>query len=91
MEIVLIMALTIVLGLAVPRWSLLWVVVGLAVAHSAWIVVTGQHTSEDSTATLLLLSTMFFYAPALAGALVGVIFGRHVRTRRGIASPNSRW
>lgn len=79
------------LGLALRRWYLLWVFAALAVLHAAWIVVTGQDTSEDSTATLLVLSAMFMYAPALGGGVVGVMLGRLVRTPRDTPSSSGRW
>ena len=78
------------LGLALGRWYLLWVIAALAVSHAAWIVLTGQHTSEDSTASLLVLSAMFLYAPALVGGVVGVLLGRAVRTPRDTASLGGR-
>lgn len=70
------MTIAIVRGFVVRRWSLLGLAILFAVSHMGWIVLSEQHTSEDSTATLVNLSGIFLYAPAFAGVAVGTLLGR---------------
>jgi urea transporter len=72
-------------GFVLRRWYLPGLLAAVAALHGAWIVLTGQHTSEDSAAALLGLSAIFLYAPALAGVVVGVVLGRAVRRPRDTA------
>jgi hypothetical protein len=44
-------------------------------AHVAWIVLGGEATSEDSTATLIALSAVYLYLPALVGLIGGILIG----------------
>jgi Na+/melibiose symporter-like transporter len=53
----------------------------LAVAHVAWIVLGDDATSEDSTTTLIALSAIFIYVPALLGLIGGLLIRHVARTR----------
>jgi hypothetical protein len=65
-----------VVGLLIRRWWFVLAVAFLALSHAAWILLAGKSTTEDSPATLVALAAIFFYAPALAGAVVGTLLGR---------------
>lgn len=53
----------------------------LLTAHVAWIVLGGEATSEDSTATLIALSAIYIYLPALLGLVGGLLIGHSARGR----------
>lgn len=83
MELLLIITgVTFVFGVVLRRWWLLWVVGALAATHAAWIILTGQETSESSFAELLEFSIIFLYPPALFGAFAGIMIGRLVQMPR---------
>lgn len=62
-------------GVLVRRWWFVAVAVLAAIAHAAWIVITGK-TDEGSTGTLLVVQVVYLYAPALIGLVLGTWLGR---------------
>jgi hypothetical protein len=80
--VALVFAVPLLLGAAVGRWWAAGVLAVLALAPAVWVVLSEESTAEDSLGVVLSLTLILFSAPAIIGAVVGVLLGRGLRGHR---------